>query len=82
MPLGIWNVPQVSQRKMDNNFKKHYQYCLIYIEGLLVFSKTKDEHANHLEKRISRIWYHPTPIKMEIRKDEIEYLGMILKTKE
>ena len=40
MPFGLKNAPQVFQRRMDNIFKNLNHYCLVYIDDILIFSKT------------------------------------------
>jgi len=40
MPFGLKNAPQIFQRRMDNIFKDLNHCCLIYIDDILVFSKT------------------------------------------
>ena len=44
MPFGLKNAPSVFQRKMDNIFNKYKNFVCVYIDDILVFSKTKEEH--------------------------------------
>ena len=44
MPFGLKNEPQIFQRGMDNIFKDLNHYCLVYIDDILVFSKTIKQH--------------------------------------
>ena len=48
MPFGLKNTPQIFQRMMDRIFSK-YSFILVYIDDILVFSKTFHEHKKHLE---------------------------------
>ena len=48
MPFGLKNAPQIFQRMMDRIFGK-YSFILVYIDDILVFSKTFHEHIKHLE---------------------------------
>ena len=44
MPFGLKNAPQIFQGRMDNIFKDLNHYCLVYIDDILVFSKTIEQH--------------------------------------
>ena len=48
MPFGLKNAPQIFQRMMGKIFSK-YSFILVYIDDILVFSKTFHEHIKHLE---------------------------------
>ena len=49
MPFGLKNAPPGFQRLMNRLFGHlMWQYCLVYIDDLLVFSKTFDEHLANL----------------------------------
>jgi len=40
MPFGLKNAPQIFRRRMDNILKDLNHCCLVYIDDILVFSKT------------------------------------------
>jgi len=40
IPFGLKNAPQIFQRRMGNIFKDLNHCYLVYIDGILVFSKT------------------------------------------
>ena len=46
MPFGLKNAPQIFQRRMDNIFNDLNYCCLVYIDDILVFSKTIEQHKN------------------------------------
>ena len=48
MSFGLENAPQIFQRMMDRIFSK-YSFILVYIDDILVFSKTFHEYIKHLE---------------------------------
>ena len=48
MSFGLKNVPHIFQRMMGNIFGK-YSFVLVYIDDILVFSYTFQEHIKHLE---------------------------------
>ena len=58
MPFGYLNAPQVFQRRMDNIFRPYSEFSLIYIDDILVASKTEIEHVYHLKKIILELEKH------------------------
>lgn len=54
MPFGLVNAPATYQRFMEECFDVlHLDICFIYLDDLLIFSKTYDEHVECLEKTFS-----------------------------
>ena len=50
MPYGLCNVPAMFQRLMQNCLGKlNLQYALIYLDDVIVYSKTPEEHLKCLE---------------------------------
>ena len=51
MPFGLCNAPTTFTTLMNNIFHKYLDdFVIIYINNILVYSKTAEEHAEHLEK--------------------------------
>ncbi|XP_059663376.1 uncharacterized protein LOC132309041 [Cornus florida] len=48
MPFGLNTAPQIYQRWMDSIFNDLKDFVVVYIDDILVFSKTRDEHKKHL----------------------------------
>jgi len=46
MSVGLKNAPQLFQRRMDNIFKDLNHCCLVYMDDILVFSKTIEQHKD------------------------------------
>jgi hypothetical protein len=49
MPFGLKNTLALFQRKMQNIFNENQEFVLVYIDVLLIFSKTYKEHIVHLD---------------------------------
>ena len=50
MPFGLCNAPATFQRLMDNVLGSlRYEYALVYLDDVMVHSKTFEEHLEHLE---------------------------------
>jgi hypothetical protein len=43
------NAPALFQRKMQNFFNENQEFVLVYIDGMLIFSKKYKEHISHLD---------------------------------
>ena len=49
MPFGLCNAPVTFQRLMQNCLGElNLTYCLIYLDDVIVFSETEEEHIQHL----------------------------------
>lgn len=78
MPFGLKNAPSVFQRKMDNCFRGTEDFIAVYIDDILVFSRTPEEHAEHLLRMLSICKEHGlvlSPTKMKIGTPTVEFLG-------
>ena len=56
MQFGLKNAPQIFQLLMDIRFSK-YSFIFVYIDDILVFSKTFHEHIKHLELVFEELIY-------------------------
>ena len=62
----------------------HLNWCIIYLDDVIVFSKTPEEHIAQLEavfKKISDAGLKLKPSKCEFFKKRIHYLGHIVSNK-
>ena len=49
MPFGLTNAPATFQRLMQSCLGNlHLQYCIIYLDDIIVFSKTLEEHLTEV----------------------------------
>ncbi|KAK3184722.1 hypothetical protein Dsin_032008 [Dipteronia sinensis] len=79
MPFELKNAPGIFQRKMDGLFNKEpfLDFCLVYIDDILVFSTSKDQHERHLIQVITQFIEHGlviNPKKMVLLQKQIEFL--------
>ncbi|CAF4540750.1 unnamed protein product, partial [Didymodactylos carnosus] len=79
LPQGLKNAPPSFQRIMYNmvvNNREHY--CLVYLDDIIIFSKSFDEHIKHLGEILSTLHKHNfqlNPAKCSLCKQRIDYLG-------
>ena len=51
MPFGLCNAPATFTTLMNNIFHEYWDdFVIIYIDNILVYSKTAEEDVEHLEK--------------------------------
>ena len=49
MPFGLCNVPATFQKLMQNTLGElNLTYCIIYLDDVIVFGRTEEEHLEHL----------------------------------
>lgn len=78
MPFGLKNAPSKFQRVMDDALKPYFDWLIIYIDDILVFSSSVDQHFKHLRKFLQIIKQAGLVFskkKLELFKTEIKYLG-------
>ena len=82
MPFGLTNAPSTFQRAMNNIFRSIlYKYVLVYLDDIIIYSETYEEHLQHLRevlKRVKKANLRLNKKKCEFVKREIEYLGYII----
>ena len=85
LPFGLVNAPSAFQRTITAIFNEiHFDFLLIYLDDLIIFSKSKEEHTRHLELVFKIL--HTAGLKLNLRKcnffqTEIEYLGFLISGK-
>ncbi|GBG66824.1 hypothetical protein CBR_g70702 [Chara braunii] len=79
MPFGLTNAPATFQAAMTAEFRDLLdRSVLIYLDDILVYSRTFDEHIVHLRVVLNRLRlakYKANLDKCEFARQELEYLG-------
>ena len=82
MPFGLCNAPATFQRLMERSMGDiNLRDCLIYLDDIVVFSSTFEEHVDRLEavfKRLKRNNLKLKASKCEFFKREVTYLGHVV----
>ena len=86
MPFGLTNAPSVFQRLMQKvlaglNPEDGPDFVVVYIDDILVFSRTLEEHLEHLRMVIERLeeaQLKLKPVKCQFIRKEVDYLGHVL----
>ncbi|XP_027174577.1 uncharacterized protein LOC113774220 [Coffea eugenioides] len=79
MPFGLTNAPAAFMDLMQRIFKKYLdQFVVVFIDDILVYSKTREDHAKHLEIVLQVLREHKLYAKFskcEFWLEEISFLG-------
>jgi len=86
MPFGLTNAPAVFQRLMLKvlsglNPDEGPDFVEVYIDDVLIFSRTMQEHLNHLRQvleRLRRAGLKLKPSKCHFIRQSVEYLGHVI----
>ena len=85
MPFGLANDPSHFQRAMDQVFQDYLgKFVMVYIDDIVIFSKTIEEHIKHLETvfaRLADFGLQIKPEKCKFANREINLLGYVLNEK-
>ncbi len=80
LSFGLTNAPAVFQREM-NKVLADLPFVLVYLDDILVFSKTAEEHTEHLKQVLARLRKHKLYAKMSkcfFFRDSVEFLGHVV----
>ena len=77
MPFGLHNAGQTFQRFMDEVLEG-LEYCFVYLDGVLIGSRSQEEHVQHLREVLSRLEEHGIVLNREkcvLGVTELQFLG-------
>ena len=82
MPFGLANAPATFERLMELVLSGlHWEICLIYLDDIIVFSETFEEHLTRLQlvlRRLKQAGLKVTPKKCHLFQFQVEFLGHIV----
>lgn len=85
MPFGLTNAPSTFQRLMERCLGDlNFDSVLIYLDDIIIFSKTFEDHLKHLDQVLSRLAQYGLKLKPEkchLMKSKINYLGHVVEAK-
>ena len=79
LPMGLVNSPAKYQRLIEQIMSGvQYETCLIYLDDIIVYSKTYEDHIQRLDEvftRISNANLKFAPKKYHLFQQEVKFLG-------
>jgi len=83
LPFGLCNAPATFQRAMDMILAGvKWQICLVYLDDVIVFSLSPEEHLQHLDEVLTRLEKAGVTLKAakcHFFPEEVEYLGLVIR---
>ncbi|GBG75846.1 hypothetical protein CBR_g21090 [Chara braunii] len=84
MPFGLCNAPGIFQHAMNRIFHDYLdKFIVVYLDDILIFSRTVEEHAEHLKIVLGLLRQHQYKVnldKCEFGGTKILYLGHEIST--
>ena len=80
VPFGLAQAPAYFQELMTG-ILKDFNFMIAYLDNIIIFSKTPQEHLSHIKKVFEKLWSAKLSMKMSkcnFFSKEIQYLGHIL----
>ena len=82
LPFGLCNAPATFQSLMNEIFRPYLgKFVLVYLDDILVYSKTPEEHIQHLRLVLSVLRQHKLYAKLakcHFMKQEVKFLGHVV----
>jgi hypothetical protein len=82
LSFGLTNAPATFQATMNDIFRPYLnKFVVVYIDDILVFSRSPDEHVQHLRLVFQKLRDNDFKIKLakcEFEKSEVKFLGHIV----
>ena len=82
MPFKLINAPATFQRLMESCLGElHLHWCIIYLDDIIVFSLTPEEHLHRLEavfNKLKAAGLKLKPSHCDLFKQQINYLGHVV----
>jgi hypothetical protein len=78
MPFGLKNAPATYQRMMNVLLKGLNDFCLVYQDDVLVFSKTFKEHKMHIRDVLEKARLTLISKKCPFGKEFVNFLGQVV----
>ena len=82
MPFGLCNAPGTFQRLMEHVLRGlHWSTCLVYLDDIIIFSTTIEEHLTRLADVLTRMRQAGLKVKpsnCHLMKKSVHYLGHVV----
>ena len=85
MPFGLANAPATFQALVNRVLRPYLdQFCVAYLDDILIYSKIKEEHIKHVQKVLKALQDYKLKIKLSkcaFHKQSVKFVGYIVTDK-
>lgn len=85
MPFGLANAPAIFQRFIQSVLREYLDvFCFVYLDDILIFSRTRSDHVDHVSKVLSKLRDHKLTASAEkcsFFSDKVLFLGFVITPK-
>jgi hypothetical protein len=82
LPFGLCNAPATFQRLMNDVLRPFLdQFVIVYLDDILIFSKSADEHVKHVDLVLNTLRKHRLFANLEkcsFGLEEVDFLGHVV----
>jgi hypothetical protein len=82
MPFGLTNAPATFQSMINHVLREFLdQFVMVYLDDILIFSRTLEEHKEHVHQVLQRLQDAKLlvePKKSKFHTQQVEYLGLTI----
>jgi uncharacterized protein YfbU (UPF0304 family) len=82
MPFGLTNSPAAFMKLINDVFHHILEHTVvIYLDNILIFSKTMEDHLHHVNDMLQLLQGHKLQVKKRkssFAKNSVSYLGFII----
>jgi Reverse transcriptase (RNA-dependent DNA polymerase) len=82
LPFGLCNAPATFMTMMQNIFRPYLdQFVIVFLDDILIYSKTREEHARHVGEVLTVLRRHKLYAKRskcEFAQRRVQFLGHVI----
>lgn len=81
LPFGLKQAPAIFQRFMNESFEDFNKFCLVYVDDIIVFSDTEEQHYEHVLQVLQRCKDKGIILskkKAQVCKETVDFLGLVV----
>jgi len=82
LPMGLCNSPATFQAVMNRVLQPYIgDFCLVYLDDIIIYSRTKEDHINHVKLVLDRLKEHQFYLRLQkcaFGRPEVTYLGHVV----